>query len=296
LLHRFTFRAMAAENELQVHAEDAGIAGRAARAAIAEVQRIEAKYSRYRPESVVSRINAAAGKDAVAIDEETARLLDFADACWRQSDGAFDPTSGILRRAWRFDVARVPLEAELAPLLGLIGWDRVERDAAAIRLPQAGMELDFGGFGKEYAVDRAATVLAEHGIASAFANLAGDIAILGEQPGAEPWQVGIRHPREKDGLIARLPVASGGMATSGDYERFVVVDGMRHCHILDPRTGHSARGLQSVTVHATSCIVAGSATTIAMLKGAIDGMAWLEALGLPYFCVSEDGTVAHTFR
>jgi thiamine biosynthesis lipoprotein len=108
-LHRFAFRAMAAENELQVHAEDAEVAGRAARAAIAEVQRIEAKYSRYRPESVVSRINAAArARSAVAIDDETARLLEFADACWRQSDGAFDPTSGILRRAWRFDTPRVP--------------------------------------------------------------------------------------------------------------------------------------------------------------------------------------------
>jgi len=295
-LHRFAFRAMAAENELQIHADDPESAGRAARAAMAEVERIEAKYSRYRAGSVVSRINAAAGKDPVAIDEETARLLDFADVCWRQSDGAFDPTSGVLRRAWRFDTPRVPSREELAPLLALIGWDRVERDATTIRLPQAGMELDFGGFGKEYAVDRAAAVLREHGIESAFANLAGDLAILGEQPGGEPWRVGIRHPREEDALIARLPVGSGGMATSGDYERFVVVDGVRHCHVLDPRTGRSARGLQSVTVHAAACIVAGSATTIAMLKGADGGEAWLEALGLPYFCVRADGSVAHTFR
>jgi thiamine biosynthesis lipoprotein len=295
-LHRFTFRAMAAENELQVHAEDAGAAGRAARAAIDEVQRIESKYSRYRPDSLVSRINAAAGGAPVAIDEETARLLDFADACWQQSGGAFDPTSGVLRRAWRFDTPRVPAEGELAPLLALIGWDRVERDARAVRLPRPGMELDFGGFGKEYAVDRAAVMLREHGVESAFANLAGDLAILGEQPGGEPWQVGIRHPRERGALIARLPVASGGMATSGDYERFVEVDGIRHGHVLDPRTGLSARGFQSITVHATTCIVAGSVTTIAMLKGAAEGEAWLAELGLPYFLVREDGTVAHTFR
>src|SRR5688572_30097015 len=107
-LHRFTFRAMAAENELQVHAEDAAAAGRAARAAIDEVHRIEAKYSRYRPDSLVSRINAAAGGAPVAIDDETGRLLDFADACWQQSGGAFDPTSGILRRAWHFDTPHVP--------------------------------------------------------------------------------------------------------------------------------------------------------------------------------------------
>jgi thiamine biosynthesis lipoprotein len=295
-LHRFTFRAMAAENELQIHCDDGIVAAAAARAAIEEVHRIEAKYSRYRPDSVVSRINAAAGKAAVAIDEETSRHLDFADACHRQSDGAFDPTSGVLRRAWRFDTPRVPSDDELAPLLALIGWHRVERTASSIRLPLAGMELDFGGFGKEYAVDRAAAVLREHGIESAFAGLAGDLLILGEQPGGEPWQVGIQHPRKAGALMARLPVGSGGVATSGEYERFIEVDGVRHCHILDPRTGRSARGFQSVTVHATSCIVAGSACTIAMLKGAAQGEEWLRELGLPYYCVREDGTVSHTFK
>src|SRR5258706_7993927 len=223
-LHRFSFRAMAAENELQVHADDASRAQAAADAAIAEVRRIEAKYSRYRPDSVVSRINAAAGNDPVAIDEETARLLDFADACHRQSDGAFDATSGVLRRAWRFDTPRVPSDDELAPLVALIGWERVERDARSIRLPREGMELDFGGFGKEYAVDRAAAVLREHGIESAFASLAGDLMILGEQPGGESWRVGIQHPREREAIVAKLPVGSGGVATSGDYQRFIEGD------------------------------------------------------------------------
>ncbi len=295
-LHRFTFRAMAAENEIQVHAEDASIAACAAQAAIAEVLRIEGKYSRYRADSVVSRINAQAGKAAVEIDEETVHLLDFADACYRQSDGAFDATSGVLRRAWRFDTPLVPSDEALAPLLALVGWDRLERDARSIRLPRKGMELDFGGFGKEYAVDRAAAVLSKHGIKSAFANLAGDLAILGEQPGGMPWQVGIRDPRNEGGIIARLPVASGGVATSGDYERFIEVDGVRHCHILDPRTGHSARGFRSVTVHATTCTVAGSASTIAMLKGAAAGEAWLSTLGLAFFCVRADGSIIHTFR
>ena len=294
-LHRFAFRAMAAENEIQVHAADAARAHAAAGAAIAEVQRIEAKYSRYRPESVVSRINASAGGEAVAIDEETARLLDFAEACHRQSDGAFDPTSGVLRRVWSFKEARVPSDAELGAVLPLIGWDRVERRAGWIRLPSAGMELDFGGFGKEYAVDRAAAVLREHGIESAFVTLAGDLAILGEQPGGVAWRVGIQHPREPRALIAKLPVASGGVATSGDYERFVEVDGMRHCHILDPRTGRSARGFQSVTVHATSCTVAGAASTIAMLKGREAGEAWLRSLGLAFFAVRDDGSTLDTF-
>jgi FAD:protein FMN transferase len=293
-LHRFTFRAMAAENEIQVHAEDPALAQSAADAAIAEIQRIEAKYSRYRADSVVSRINAAAGADAVEIDDETARLLDFADACHRQSEGAFDATSGVLRRAWNFGVARVPSDRDLEPLVALIGWQHVERDADRVRLPRAGMELDFGGFGKEYAVDRAAAVLRDHGVAGAFVNLAGDLAILGEQPGGVPWRVGVRHPRREGEVIAALPVASGAVATSGDYERFVEVDGVRHCHVLDPRTGRAARGFQSVTVHATSCLIAGSASTIAMLKGAGAGLAWLRSLGLRFFCVLDDGSIRHT--
>src|SRR5204862_2754512 len=132
------------------------------------------------------------------------------------------------------------------------------------------------------AVDRAALVLREAGVESAIVNLAGDLVVLGPQPGGEPWSVGIRHPRRDDAVIARLPVHSGAIATSGDYERFVEVDGVRHCHILNPRTGRSARGFQSVSVHASSCLVAGSATTIAMLKGREEGLAWLGSLGLAF--------------
>jgi thiamine biosynthesis lipoprotein len=281
---------MAAQNELQLHAHDEVLAERAARAAIAEIQRIEAKYSRYRPESVLSRINAAAGRDRVEIDEETRSLLGYADACWRESGGLFDATSGVLRRAWRFDSKRVPADEELRALLRSVGWRRVSIDDAGIRMDE-GMELDFGGFGKEYAVDRAALCLGEKGIRSALVSLAGDLTILGPQPDGSPWRVGIQHPRKPGALIAQVPVFSGAIATSGDYERFIEVDGVRHCHVLDPRTGRSARGFQSVTVHASSCLVAGSATTIAMLKGRDGGLEWLGKLALPHLCVLDDGTI-----
>jgi thiamine biosynthesis lipoprotein len=286
---------MAAENEVQVHSGDAKIAERAARVAIEEVLRIEAKFSRYRAESVVSRINAQAGGAPVAIDEETARLLAFADACWRQSDGLFDATSGVLRRAWRFDTPRVPTDAELAPLVALVGWDRVELDVDRVRLPRAGMEIDFGGFGKEYAVDRAAALMREAGATSAMVSLAGDLAILGPQPDGSAWGVGVKHPRREGMLLATIPVSSGAIATSGDYERFIEVDGVRHCHVLDPRTGRSARGISSVTAHAPTCLVAGSATTIAMLKGAREGVAWLRSLGLPFLCALETGELIDGF-
>ena len=286
---------MAAENEVQVHADDPAQAEIVANAAIAEVKRIEAKYSRYRDDSVVSRINAAAGGEPVAIDEETTNLLAFADACFRQSEGLFDATSGVLRRAWNFREPHVPSQEELDALLPLVGWPSVQLEHGSVRLPRKGMQLDFGGFGKEYAVDRAARVMSEKGAVSAMVNLAGDLAILGAQPGDTPWLVGIKHPRHDDKLLASIPVTSGAIATSGDYERFIEVDGVRHCHVLDPRTGRSARGLQSVTVHAPACLVAGSATTIAMLKGRDAGLAWLDELGVAYLAVTDDGTVLERF-
>jgi len=283
---------MAAEHELQIHCDDAERARVAAARAMGEVARIEEKYSRYRPGSLLSRINAAAGGAFIEVDDETERLLDYADACYRESQGLFDATSGVLRRAWKFDVERVPDETDLATVLPLIGWTLVEREPGRVRLGRAGMELDFGGFGKEYAVDRACMALGEAGIASAVVNLAGDVCILGPQPAGAPWSIGIRHPRIDGVAIAKMPITSGALATSGDYERFVEVDGVRHCHILDPRTGRSARGFQSVSVLAPTCLVAGSATTIAMLMGRDAGLAWLRDLGLTFLCVLEDGTVA----
>ena len=294
-LHRFTFRAMASDNEVQIHSDDARLAERAAARAMEEVMRIEAKYSRYRPESVVSRINAAAGGPPVAIDEETRQLLDFADACHRESGGVFDITSGVLRRAWDFKSERVPSDAALRACLPLIGWGRVERTATTVRLPRFGMEIDFGGFGKEYAVDRAALLLQHAGAHNALVNLAGDLSILGAQPHDTPWRVGIRHPRNPASVMASLLVRSGAVATSGDYERYIEVDGVRHCHILDPRTGRSARGFQSVTVHGTTCLVAGSASTIAMLKGMEAGIEWLRSSGMAHFCILEDGSVVDAF-
>lgn len=292
---RAGFFAMASENEVQLYAPTEQEARAAADAAIEEVQRIEAKYSRYQPDSVVSRINGAAGKAAIEVDAETAQLLDYAQACFQQSGGLFDITSGVLRRVWNFSAGVPPDNAAVEALLPLIGWAKVERRHEAILLPQTGMEIDFGGFGKEYAVDRAAFVLANHGIRHGCVNLAGDLAVVGSHADGSPWGVGIRHPRTPDALLATLPLYSGAIASSGDYERYFEYEGQRYCHILDPRTGQPVRGLQSVTVSAPTCLVAGTATTIAMLKGDQEGIEWLDSLGLPYLAVRADGTQVSTF-
>ncbi|HZX27271.1 MAG TPA: FAD:protein FMN transferase [Telluria sp.] len=284
------FAAMASDCEVMLPAPDRAAAERLARCAIDEVRRIETKYSRYRPDSIVSRIGAAAGQDWVEIDVETAGLLGYADALFQSSEGLFDITSGVLRRAWNFRVARVPDDAELAPLLELIGWDKVERRPGAVRLPLAGMELDFGGFGKEYAADRAAAMLAAQGVRHGYVNLGGDLRALGPQPDGSPWQIGIQDPRNEANTIAGLPLANGALATSGDYERFMEVDGQRYCHILDPRTGWPRGHWRSVSVLAPLAVAAGSYTTIAMLQGE-RGLEFLDRCGLAYLAVDHTGRV-----
>jgi len=279
---------MASLAEAQVEARDAEIAHAAFAAVEREVARIEAKYSRYRADSVVSTINRAAGAGAVAIDDETRALFDYADACFHDSGGRFDVTSGVLRRAWNFNSGVPPSPSTVDALLPLVGWTRVRRDAASIRL-EAGMEIDFGGIGKEYAADRAMAAAREAGVAHGFVNLGGDIRVIGARASGEPWHAGVVHPRAVETTIAHVAVRDGALATSGDYERFFEHGGRRYCHILDARSGWPvADAPQSVSVLAPLCIVAGSCATIAMLHGC-DAEAYLARTGLTYLLVDATG-------
>ena len=283
------FPLMGGQGELQLVGERPAELERAADAAIAEALRIEQRFSRYRAASIVSRINAAAGgTEPVEVDDETASLLHFAAQLHAQSAGRFDITSGVLRQAWDFRRAERPDERLLQALCGRIGWDRVEWDGRAIRLPEAGMEIDFGGFGKEYAADRCAALLVEQGCDRGFVNLGGDLRVIGPPPDGSAWRLGIQHPRRPSETIASMDLAQGALATSGDYERFIEVDGARYCHILDARTGWPVRHWQSVSVVAPLCVAAGALATIAMLMGeAAPG--WLDAQGADWLAVGPDG-------
>jgi thiamine biosynthesis lipoprotein len=288
LFHR-GFKAMGSPCELQIYAAKHLLAESASAQVIADVQRLEQLYSRYRPDSFLSAINrVAATGGSIRVDAETASLLNYADTCQRESGGLFDITSGILRRAWRFDRQQLPDETQIQALLAKVGWQRLRWNPPVLEFPEPGMELDFGGVVKEYAVDRAAVIAWEAGIRHGFINLGGDIRVLGPHPDGEPWRVGVRHPRQAGALIQSLEVRQGALASSGDYERCIVLEGVRYGHILNPRTGWPVRHLASVSVLSDLCVVAGSASTIAMLKEE-QGPVWLEALGLPHYWVDVRG-------
>jgi thiamine biosynthesis lipoprotein len=290
---RFSFKAMGSPCELHLYAESPPRIDETAREAMAEIARLEQKYSRYRDDSLATRINRSAGDpNGIELDAETAALLDYAEIAWRESGGLFDITSGVLRRVWNFRSGRVPEQAEIDALRPLLGWDKLLWQRPHLRLPLAGMELDFGGYVKEYAADRVAERCRELGARHGLVDLGGDLAVIGPHPDGSPWRVGIRNPRAQQGAIASVALAAGGIATSGDYERCMTVGGRRYAHVLDPRTGWPVEGLASVTVAAGHCLVAGTASTVAMLKGRRHGLAWLDRLGLPSLRVDASGAVS----
>jgi thiamine biosynthesis lipoprotein len=267
---------------------------RYAAAAESEVSRIEMRYSRYRDDSELTRINkVAATGGSVSIDAETAGLVDYAKACFTKSGGVFDITSGPLRRVWDFSATRLPAQESIDAVLPFIGFDKVTLSNGQLRFHQPGMELDFGGLGKEYAADRAAEVCADLGARHGFIDLGGDIRVVGPQSNGLHWRIGIRHPRSPDKLAAEITLMNGALATSGDYERFVEVDGRRYCHILNPRTGWPAQSISSVTVICDRCLVAGSLSTVAMLKEN-DAAAWLRNLGVRHIVIDRTGKYCGT--
>jgi thiamine biosynthesis lipoprotein len=276
------FAAMASPCEVHVVTSERARARRIAERVAREAWRIEGKFSRYVAGNVVHAINGADGR-AVRVDAETERLLDYADALYELSDGRFDITCGVLRRVWRFDGgADVPAPEAVRALLDKVGWRRARREHGTLAL-EPGMEIDLGGIGKEYAVDRAAALLAdcaEH----CLVNFGGDLLATGAAAGGRPWQVGIE-ALDAAGTPARLiALERGALATSGDARRFLSKDGRRYGHVLDARTGWPVEGApRSVTVAAPTCSEAGSLATLALLRGA-GAEQFLAAQAVPCWC------------
>jgi len=286
---RGQFFAMASPCEVLCAGVNADEARWLAKLAATEVWRIEDKFSRYLPDNIVANINAAAGA-ALTVDAETAQLLNFAETLHGLSGGKFDVTSGVLRRVWRFDGSdKLPDKAALAATLKLVGWQRVQWQAPVLRL-LPGMEIDFGGIGKEYAVDRASALLREAGIdCCCLVNLGGDLAVAARAgSSARAWKVGIEAIDATSAKAAKmLTLESGALATSGDARRFLLSGGVRYSHILDARNGWPVTSApRSVTVAADTCTQAGMLSTLAMLEGE-DAEAFLEAQGVTFWCTRQ---------
>jgi thiamine biosynthesis lipoprotein len=236
---------------ITVWGTDATVMLESAYAARDSIRLVDSLMSTYRPESEISGINAAAGNSAVAVSPQTIHVLLHARRLWRLSSGRFDPTVAPLVGAWGFhdDTSRVPSRSTLDSLAQLVGYSRVEIDTArrTVRLPIRGMALDLGGIAKGFALDLARAALADPSITGGMIDLGGNVLVFGRPPEGSKWVIGIRDPRRNEGIIGTVSIDSGAVATSGDYEHYFIIHGVRYSHIIDPRTGMPSRGVIAAT-------------------------------------------------
>lgn len=273
-----SFFCMASPCEILIDSTDQHLAQHLTEHAAKEAFRIEKKFSRYRNDNIIYAINNAQGKQ-IGIDQETFQLITFANACFDLSEGLFDVTSGVLRRAWKFDCSdNIPEQETIDKLMPLVGWPRVQFDEQNIAMP-FGFEIDFGGIGKEYAVDCVAKLCSKIAPSiSVLVNFGGDIQVTRPRGIGQYWQVGIETPIAQHAITQchktmyktiMVRIARGGLATSGDANRYLVKDDVRYSHVLNPKLGRPIEhGPRSVTVASDHCVQAGLLATLALLQGA----------------------------
>ena len=254
------------------------------------LEALEARYSRYRAESIVSVINQRAGSGVFTeVDPETRALLDLAGRLWDASRGLFDITSGPLRQAWDFRADGAADPTQIDAVRQLVGWEKIEWQASSLHLPTPGMEIDLGGLVKEYAADSIISLMRGLNVASALIELAGDIATIGDSKDGTPWRVGIQEP-DGVGSLCTVQLSNAAIATSGNYARRIDYKGKQYGHLLNPQTGWPVEGPSSVSVLDSHCLTAGAVATVACLHSEENARAWLEHAALPWLMVSSTGT------
>lgn len=296
-LRRLSFKALGTRCEVQYVADAAETATSFERAAVAWVGAFEAKYSRFRPDSLLSRINAAAGREWVAVDAEMEQMLDFCGALHAMTGGLVDATALPLMRLWDYhrEHPTVPAPSAIDAARRLVGWPKVRRAPGRVFLPEPGMALDFGGFGKEYAVDAVAQIALAHGIGNVLVDFGHDLRALGAPPGRPCWHIGLENPAAPGSVWGSIGVTGQGVASSGDYLRGFTAGGRRYGHILDPRTGRPvAHRCTSATAIAGSCLQAGVLSTCAFILGPVEGLRFIESVPGADGCVLTDRERAQT--
>ena len=282
--------------EAVVYVDDEEAGQQALTSAYQKAAELEAIMDRQQTESDVARINAAAGQHRVQVSAETFEVIRRGLEFGVLTDGAFDITVAPLLDLWGFGTGdtEVPTEADLAATLQWVDYQKVHisEERLEVFLEDAEMRLDLGGIAKGYIVDQALDVLRQEGMISGSFDAGGDIRVLGEKPDGSPWRIGIRDPRDRANLAAIVELRDQSVVTSGDYERFFIVDGERYHHILDPKTGMPTRGLTSVTIIGDDAITTDTLSTAIFVMGLERGMDLIESLpGTETLIITADGQV-----
>jgi len=275
-LHRLSFQAMNTICRVHFVTPNPSLARDFQAEVLHWISGFEARYSRFIDDSLIGRINLAAGLHWVEVDPETEALFNLCQDMIFFTRGVFDPTALPLIRLWNW-TAKPPVIPEAQAIRRaqeLVGWGKVQRRRGAIFLPQKGMCLDLGGIGKEYAVDRALTLALERGINDVLVDFGADVRVHGQPPGKGAWHIGLEDPKNPGHVWVGVAVTNHAVATSGDYLRHFVHNGRRYGHILDPRSGYPVdNGILSVSVIAPHCTFAGILSTSVCVLGPKEGAA-----------------------
>ncbi len=279
--------------ELTIYAADKYIAEKTFNDVFLEINRLDYLMSNYKKESVLSGVNRNAPAGPTDCNRELADIIEQSLQYSEITDGAFDITIGPLMKKWGFfkKQGRVPDKEELESALESVSYKNIIIEEKAIKslsndpvtvktvfFKNTGTQIDLGGIGKGYAVDRATSVLKQNGITSALINFAGNIYTFGVPSGRESWVIGLQHPRESEGLLGTFAINDKAVSTSGDYEKFFTIEGKRYSHIIDPRTGNPVEGIVSVTIVTDSATKADALSTGVFVLGQEKGMALVEKL------------------
>ena len=250
------------------------------------------------PHSETSPLAPLRKGGSVTLPEDLREVMSVALGTARRSSGAFDPTMGKVIDLWGFEGEdhRIPPSSELKTALETVGYSRIEMDSNGVVSSTGPAWLNLGGVAKGYAVDAAVNIMKKEGVKGGIVNAGGDLRVFGKRPGRKVWRVGIQDPDNPQGMAGVLDLAGGSVATSGDYERYFTVDGIRYHHILDPKTGRPARsGLRSTTVITSDCVLADALATAAFVLGPAKGLDLLERTpGVEGILIEDGGGILKT--
>jgi FAD:protein FMN transferase len=266
--NRFQLSAMSEHEDWAYECIDAGIH---------EIQRIEKLLTTYNEESETALINRYAGLNPVTVSEETFNIIERSIRISRVTQGAFDITYGSVdKRLWNFDtnLHSLPDKTTAKKMARLINYRNIILDNVnfTVMLKEPGMRIGFGGIGKGYAAERAKLIMKEMGVKSGIVNAAGDMTTWGVQPNGKPWTIGIADPNSKDKIFSYMDVTDMAVATSGNYEKYILVNGQKYSHTINPKTGLPIRGIKSVTIISQNAEIADAMATPLMIMGIVSGL------------------------
>ena len=296
-IYQRTLKLMGSRFDLTVVADDREKADGYLDLAIDEITRIERLISSWDPNSQTSVINENAGVHPVKVDPELFQLIERALKVSKLTQGAFDISYASMDRIWKFDgsVTEMPPKAKIKESVSKVGYQNIvlDRDEQTVFLKNEGMKIGFGAIGKGYAADKAKQLLIKHGVKAGIINASGDLNAWGCRPNGKDWMVAIVNPLNKDKVFSWLPVRDQAVVTSGNYEKYIILDGQRYTHIIDPRTGYPSKGILSATIFTKNAELADALATSIFVMGVETGLDFVNQLhGVECIIVDENNTIS----